>query len=136
MSVNSHLGNHNGNLESYIQNIRRLVCAPKAKGPDMPINFIAALKLNNLTKEYDYIVTVITQNICHTNKTNTDKICGELQDESRRIQSNRNQPNRQKESKMEMSLAINERHIEFASHLAFSPGFNPFKKSRRRLFSR
>ena len=58
--INTTLSNSKGNLELYLQNIRRLVNDLESKNISLPTNFVAALVLNNLSKEYDYIVTIIT----------------------------------------------------------------------------
>ena len=86
--INTTLSNSKGNLEFYLQNIRRLVNDLESKNISLPTNFVAALVLNNLSKEYDYIVTIITQTIRENSIVNLDAIFSQLIDESRRLKYN------------------------------------------------
>ena len=83
--INTTLSGSKGNLELYLQNIRRLVNELESKDITLPPNFIAALVLNNLSKEYDYIVTIINQTIRESSKVNLDSIFSQLIDEGKRL---------------------------------------------------
>jgi hypothetical protein len=86
--INTTINSYKGNLELYINNFKRIINNLEAKGISLPSNFIAALLLNNLNKDYEYIVTIITQTIRVNNSTiNIDSIIAQLLDESRRINS-------------------------------------------------
>ena len=50
----------NKNMEAYLNKITRLVNDLKARDIAIPNQVIGALILSNLTKEYDYIVAIIT----------------------------------------------------------------------------
>jgi hypothetical protein len=56
--INTKLSNHKGNIEVYLQEFRRIINDLESRDIKLPKKFIAALVLNNLTKEYDYIVTI------------------------------------------------------------------------------
>jgi lipopolysaccharide biosynthesis glycosyltransferase len=63
----------------------------------LPNRFIVALLVNNLNKDYKYIVTVITQSIRTSSNINLEEIIEQLLDESRRLEStssrNKSSPN-------------------------------------------
>ena len=61
--INNTLSNNKNNLELYINNFRRTLNQLKSKDIVLPNKFIIALLLNNLNKDYNNIVTIITQNI-------------------------------------------------------------------------
>ena len=81
------LANSKGNLESYLQTIKRILNDLSARSIELPTNFIAAFILGNLTKDYDYIVAIITQTIRQSKLVDIDSICEQLIDESKRIRS-------------------------------------------------
>ena len=81
------LANSKGNLESYLQTIKRILNDLSARNIELPNNFIAAFILGNLTKDYDYIVAIITQTIRQSKLVDIDSICEQLIDESKRIRS-------------------------------------------------
>jgi hypothetical protein len=83
--INTTLSSNKGNLEQYLQTVRRLVNDLESKNVSLPTNFVAALVLNNLTKEYDYIVTIITQTIRQSSVVNLDAIFAQLIDEGKRL---------------------------------------------------
>ena len=57
------LSSSKNNLELYIQNFKRVLNSLQAKNIILPNKFIVAFRLSNLNKDYDYIVTIITQTI-------------------------------------------------------------------------
>lgn len=61
--INNTLANNNNNLEVYVNNFRRTLNQLEAKKIKLPIKFTVALLLNNLNKNYENIVAIITQNI-------------------------------------------------------------------------
>jgi hypothetical protein len=61
--INTTINTYKGNLELYINAFKRILNNLEAKGINLPSNFTAALLLNNLNKDYEYIVTIITQTI-------------------------------------------------------------------------
>ena len=61
--INVNLYTYKGNLEQYLNHFKKLVNNLEAKEITLPNKFLIALLLNNLSKEYDYLVTIITQNI-------------------------------------------------------------------------
>jgi hypothetical protein len=86
--INTTINSFKGNLELYINSFKRIINNLEAKGISLPSNFVAALLLNNLNKDYEYIVTIITQTIRVNNSTiNIDSIIAQLLDESRRLNS-------------------------------------------------
>ena len=58
--VNCNLTNSKNNLENYINNFTRIINSLKAKDINLPDKFIAAFILNNLNKDFDYLVASIT----------------------------------------------------------------------------
>jgi hypothetical protein len=81
------LDNYKGNLESYIDNFKRVINNLEAKNIILPRKFIIALLLNNLNKSYDQIVAIITQSIRmdNTDSITLDEILAQLLDEFRRL---------------------------------------------------
>ena len=73
------------NLEDYLAKIRRLIDDLKAKNIILPDRFIAAYILNNLTKDYENMVAIITQSIRSTSTINLEDLSAQLIDESRRL---------------------------------------------------
>ena len=61
--INTTINSYKGNLELYINNFKRLANSLEAKEISLPNKFLVALLLNNLNKDYEYIVTIITQTI-------------------------------------------------------------------------
>jgi hypothetical protein len=53
----------NGDIEAYLTKIKRLIDDLSAKHITLPDRFIAAFTLNNLTKDYENTVAIITQSI-------------------------------------------------------------------------
>jgi hypothetical protein len=62
------------NLEDYLAKIRRLIDDLKAKNIILPDRFIAAYILNNLTKDYENMVAIITQSIRSTSTINLEDL--------------------------------------------------------------
>jgi hypothetical protein len=58
--INTIINTYKGNLELYINAFKRILNNLEAKGINLPSNFTAALLLNNLNKDYKYIITIIT----------------------------------------------------------------------------
>ena len=58
--INTTINSYKGNLELYINNFKRLANSLEAKEISLPNKFLVALLLNNLNKDYKYIVTIIT----------------------------------------------------------------------------
>jgi hypothetical protein len=86
--INTTINSFKGNLELYVNSFKRIINNLEAKGITLPSNFVAALLLNNLNKDYEYIVTIITQTIRVNNSAiNLDSIISQLLDESRRLNS-------------------------------------------------
>ena len=85
--INTTLVSSKGNLELYLQNIKRLVNSLEARNIKLPNSFIVALLLNNLSSDYKYIVTIITQSIRESSNVDIDAIFSQLIDESRRLKS-------------------------------------------------
>ena len=85
--INTTLVSSKGNLELYLQNIKRLVNSLEARNIKLPNSFIVALLLNNLSSDYKYIVTIITQFIRESSNVDIDAIFSQLIDESRRLKS-------------------------------------------------
>ena len=83
--INTTLSSHKGNIELYLQNIRRLINSLESKNLKLPEKFIAALVLNNLSQDYEYTVAIITQTIRSNDSINLDQIFSQLIDESKRI---------------------------------------------------
>jgi len=89
--INTTINSYKGNLELYINNFKRLANSLEAKEISLPNKFLVALLLNNLNKDYKYIVTIITQTIrIDNNSVDLDTIISQLLDESRRVNSIKN----------------------------------------------
>jgi hypothetical protein len=58
--INTTISTYKGNLELYINAFKRILNNLEAKGINLPSKFTAALLLNNLNKDYKYIITTIT----------------------------------------------------------------------------
>ena len=58
--INTTINSYKGNLELYINNFKRLANSLEAKEISLLNKFLIALLLNNLNKDYKYIVTIIT----------------------------------------------------------------------------
>ncbi|RYE03868.1 MAG: hypothetical protein EOP33_09415, partial [Rickettsiaceae bacterium] len=91
--INTTLSSYKGNLEDYINSFKRVVNSLESRGISLPNRFVVALLLNNLSKDYEYIVTVITQSIRTSNNINLEEIVAQLLDESRRLSANKNTKN-------------------------------------------
>jgi len=88
---NTTINSNKGNSELCINNSKRLAINWEAKQISLPSKFPVALLLNNLNKDYEYIVTIITQTIeIHNNSVDLDIIISQLLDESRRVNSIKN----------------------------------------------
>ena len=90
--INTTLNSCKGNLEAYINSFKRSVNSLESRNITLPNKFLIALLLNNLNKDYDYVVAIITQTIRvdHTTNYTLDNIISQLLDESRRLQSLKN----------------------------------------------
>ena len=89
--INTTINSYKGNLELYINNFKRLANSLEAKEISLPNKFLVALLLNNLNKDYKYIVTIITQTIrIDNNSVDLDTIISQLLDKSRRVNSIKN----------------------------------------------
>ena len=73
------------NLEDYITTVKRLNDDLKARNMNLPDKFIAAWTLNNLTSNYENIVTIITQTINRNETIDLEELFAQLIDESRRF---------------------------------------------------
>lgn len=58
--INNTLNTYKGNLEVYINNFKRIVNNLESRSIILPNKFLIALLLNNLNKDYKYIVAIIT----------------------------------------------------------------------------
>jgi hypothetical protein len=85
--INTTLSSCKNNLEEYLQKVKRLCNSLEARNLKLPDKFIAALVLNNLNKDYEYIVAIITQSLRSSDLINLDSIFSQILDESRRIKS-------------------------------------------------
>jgi hypothetical protein len=88
--INTTLSSQKYNLEEYINTFKRLVNNLEAKSIQLPKKFLVALLLNNLnSREYEYIIAVITQSIRINSEEelDLDSIIGQLLDEYRRLHS-------------------------------------------------
>ena len=89
--INTTINSYKGNLELYNNNFKRLANSLEAKQISLSNKFLVALLLNNLNKDYKYIVTIITQTIrIDNNSVDLDTIISQLLDESRRVNSIKN----------------------------------------------
>ena len=80
-------------VESYLNKIKQLHDDLLARNIAIPNKVIAAWVLNGLTKEYESIIAMITQNIRSKNEDiNLQELFSYLIDESRRLQSKENEP--------------------------------------------
>ena len=85
---------YKGNLEEYINAFKRVVNNLEFRQIILPKKFITALLLNNLNKDYEYVVTIITQTVRTTDsEINLENINSRLLDESRRLKSIRENNN-------------------------------------------
>ncbi|KAL6154143.1 hypothetical protein ACJBU6_07428 [Exserohilum turcicum] len=82
--INTTLQQCQNNVEQYIQKVSRLVLNLEARNISLPPSFIAALILNNLNSDFDYLVTAITQDLRSNKAVDLDLICSQILDESRR----------------------------------------------------
>lgn len=85
--LNTKLSNTQSGIEDYLAKIKRLTDDLRAKNIILPDRFIAAYILNNLTKDYEGIVAIITQSIRSQNLINLEDISAQLIDESKRLKS-------------------------------------------------
>ena len=84
--INTTIYAFKGDLEKYLNNFKKLINNLEAKDITLPNKFIIALLLNNLSKEYNYLVTIITQNIrADSSNLVLEDIMSNLLDEYRRI---------------------------------------------------
>jgi histone deacetylase 1/2 len=129
--INTKLSNCKGNIEVYLQEFRRIINDLESKDIKLPKNFIAALVLNNLTKEYDYIVTIITQNIRSDSIVNLDAIYSQLIDESKRLKYTNTSSSRQNidSTKPSSNKANNDIEMSNVTKKPFSKPSNTFNKS-------
>ena len=86
--INTTINTFKGDLEKFLNKFKNIINNLESKNIILPNNFIAALLLNNLNKDYEYIVTIITQTIrINNSEVNVDAIIAQLLDESRRLNS-------------------------------------------------
>jgi len=83
--INTTLSSCKNNVEEYLQKIKRLINSLEAREITLPSKFVAALVLNNLNREFDYLVTIITQDLRSNKDIDLDQIFGQILDESRRL---------------------------------------------------
>ncbi|XPS72906.1 hypothetical protein M3J07_005050 [Ascochyta lentis] len=110
--ISTTLNSCKGNLEDYINTFKRIVNSLESRNINLPTKFIVALLLNNLNKDYEYIVAVITQSIRTANsEINIEEIISQLLDEYRRLKSikgnssfNRNNSSSNSNNDVEMSM--------------------------------
>ena len=89
--INTTLNSYKGNIEDYINSFKRIINSLEARNIILPSKFVIALLLNNLNKDYEFIVASITQSI-RTSNSNTislDSIITQLLDESRRLKASK-----------------------------------------------
>ena len=72
------------NVEIYLQKINRLVLSLESRNLALPHRFIAALILNNLSSDFDYLVTAITQDFRLDKEIDLKNLYNQIIDESRR----------------------------------------------------
>jgi hypothetical protein len=88
--INTTLNSCKGNIELYLQTVSRLVTSLEARKLKLPNKFVAALVLNNLTKEYSYLVAILTQDLrmnYSNREIDLDYLFSQIIDESRRLKS-------------------------------------------------
>ena len=90
--INTTLDSSNKDLEKYVQTFTRIVNSLTAKDIILPKKFLVALLLNNLNKDYENVVAIITQTIriAKNEEIDLDSVISQLLDESRRLKSIRN----------------------------------------------
>ena len=112
--INTTLASCNSNVEEYLQKIKRLINSLKARNLELPPKFIAALVLNNLNSKFDYLVTIITQDLRLDKPVDLDLIFSQILDESRRLQGIKSpsisNPKTDTSKDVEMSLNTKESH--------------------------
>jgi hypothetical protein len=80
------LGGCGNSIEQYLSKIRSLTDDLAVRNKTIPIEIIAAYTLNNLTREYDYIIAAINQAFRKEEKINLDNLFSQITDEAKRIQ--------------------------------------------------
>jgi hypothetical protein len=88
--INININSYKGNLEEYINNFIRLNNELLSKEIKLPTKFLVSLLLNNLNKDFEFIVANITQLIRSNSEINLDQIINQLLDEYRRVKSLKN----------------------------------------------
>jgi hypothetical protein len=73
-------------IEAYLTKIRQYTDDLAARDKAIPIEIIAAYTLNNLTREYDYIIAAINQTFRNEEEIDLDDLFSQILDESRRIE--------------------------------------------------
>jgi len=104
--LNTKLSNFSGDIEAYLAKITRLIDDLTAKGIELPDRFIAAYILNNLTKDYENIVAIITQSIRFSRVINIEEISAQLIDESKRLKFTKNNYIKAETSQDRMDIAL------------------------------
>ena len=79
------LGREGNSIERYLMKIRGFTDDLALRNKAMPTEIIAAYTLNNLTREYDYIVAAVTQTFRNEEKIDLDDLFSAIIDESRRL---------------------------------------------------
>ena len=130
--INTTLNTYKGNLELYLNNFKKVVNSLRAKSILLPNKFLVALLLNNLNKDYEYIVAIIIQTIRTEDNQDIDldSIISQLLDKSRRLNSiksknysyiapNYNNINRKNNSQedTEMSMQTNIKNIKLPNSI-------------------
>jgi hypothetical protein len=116
------LSNSQGGMEGYLNRISRLCNDLKGRNIHVPDQIIIAIILSNLTKEYDYTVTIITAGLRSTAAINLTAIYSQLIDESRRLKGIKNDQNsnnyqNSNAEDVEMAMATTQKGRRTREHL-------------------
>lgn len=131
--INTTLNSFKGNLESYVNSFKRIVDSLSARSINLPNKFLVALLLNNLNKDYEYVVAIITQTIrLEPNKEiDINNIISQLLDESRRIKGKNKNYNNATSSSYSSSSSSKKPNSSYTNNVEMSMQTKATKKPKK-----
>jgi len=133
--INTTLEQCQNNVKVYLQKVNRLLLSLEARSIKLPTKFIAALILNNLSSEFDYLVTAISQSFRSNDDIDLESMCSQIIDESRRLSGIKKSPSSSNQKSLQSSTPKSD-DIEMSLTTKNSKGLSRSDRSRSSSSSR